>query len=139
MKATLKKLGYDYPVTASARPGVAPQPADARQPVLVTAGTMKLPVEAAALIAVDHEVADRCIANYRAEMDKLSGLKLDKRFIGNQLDEHLALKDKVETFRQHASKDMTPALDDGLKIIETHIATCKSVMEKLDGMKDTGK
>lgn len=151
-KADLKKLGYDYPVLPAARgaaepkptdppkPSDPPRPADANNPVTVSVGGgRQLPVEAAALLAVDHEVADQCIVNYRKEMGQLSGLKLDKRFVGHQLDEHMALKDKVQTYRRHASKEMQPVLDDGLKVIETHIATCKELMQKLDGMKDGDK
>jgi hypothetical protein len=149
-KADLKKLGYEYPVMpVSARPN-DPKPAepakpeerkdgDPPKPVIVTAGKSVLPPEAIALVAVDHEVADQCILNYRKEMDKLSGLKLDKRFVGHQLDEHMALKDKVETFRRHASRDMKPVLDEGLKVIDTHIATLKALMEKLDGARDEKK
>ncbi|CAN0477634.1 unnamed protein product, partial [Phaeothamnion confervicola] len=84
------------------------------------------------LVAVDHEVADQCIANYRSEMDKLSGKEFDKRFIGNQLDEHMALLDKVQTFRRHASPKLETVLADGQKVIETHIATLKKIMANLD-------
>lgn len=39
-------------------------------------------------------------------------------------------------FRRHASAAMAPALDEGLKVIETHIATLKALMDALDGMKE---
>lgn len=150
IKAELKKLGYEYPVLPAVgrptdtRPTEPAKPeerkdGDPPKPVAVNVGGGRpLPMEAAALVVVDHEVADQCILNYRKEMDKLSGLKLDKRFVGHQLDEHLALKDKAETFRRHASKDMKPVLDDGLKIIGSHIATLKGLMTKLDGMQEKG-
>ncbi|MDY3557107.1 DUF4142 domain-containing protein [Gemmata sp. JC717] len=89
IKKNLKGLGYDYPVTAA--PGTQPNQPTAWS---VTAGAAKLPTETAAMVAVDHEVADRCILNYRSEMDKLSGKEFDKRFIGHQLDEHMTLLDK---------------------------------------------
>lgn len=150
VKADLKKLGYEYPVMpVPARP-TDPRPSEPAKPeerkdgdppkaVMVTAGRTPLPPEAIALVAIDHAVADQCILNYRKEMDKLNGLKLDKRFVGHQLDEHLALKDKAETYRRHASKYLKPTLDEGLKVIETHIATLKDLMEMLDSAKDDKK
>jgi len=84
------------------------------------------------MIALDHEVADQCITNYRAEMGKLTGRDFDKRFVGNQLDEHLMLLDKVQTFRRHSSPKMEAVLADGQKIIETHIATLKQLMTTLE-------
>lgn len=127
IKKKLKELGYDYPVTAASG-------TQTNQPAAwsVTAGTARLPMEAAGLIAVDHEVADQCIANARMEMDKLSGRELDKHFIGCQLGEHYALLDKVQTFRRHASPKMEAVLADGQKVIETHIATLKKIMTNLD-------
>jgi hypothetical protein len=147
VKADLKKVGYEYPVLpVPVRPGEPkptdpPRPTERKEgdppkPVMVASGKLVPAGEALALIAIDHEVADQCILNYRKEMDKLTGLKLDKRFVGHQLDEHIALKDKVETFRRHASGDMKPVLDDGLKVIERHIATCKDLMERLDATKE---
>ncbi len=142
IKAQLQKMGFDYPVKPAQGQGQAqaqrqPQQADAIKPVVVNVGTKApLPPEAIALVAIDHEVAEQCIANYRAEMDKLQGVKRDQRFIGHQLDEHLALKDKVETYRRHASAAMKPTLEEGLKTINTHIETCKKLMEKLDQQKE---
>lgn len=123
----LKGLGFDYPVTAA--PG-----APAGGPVMwvVTAGPAKLPVEAASMVAVDHEVAEQCIANYRKEMDQYSGREFDKRFVGNQLDVHMELLDKVQVFQRHASPKMREVLAEGQKVIEGHIATCKKLMAALD-------
>jgi predicted outer membrane protein len=127
IKKNLKGLGFDYPVTpvAAAQPG---------QPVswAVSAGGVKLPMEAATMVAVDYEVAEQCIANYRTEMDTYSRREFDKRFVGHQLDEHMSLLDKVQTFRRHASPKMGAILADGQKVIETHIATLKKLMTALD-------
>ena len=130
MKKTLKGLGYDYPV-APVGGGRLGQPAG----VVATAGPAKLSADAAAMVALDHEVAEQCIANYRKEMSKLSGVELDKRFTGHQLDTHMDLLDKVQTFRRHASPKAEAALADGQKVIEAHIATLKKLMAELDKSK----
>ncbi|WP_439625491.1 hypothetical protein [Gemmata sp.] len=127
LKKTFQGLGYDYPV----RPAPGTQP-DRPAAWLVASGGAPLPVEAAGMVAVDHEVADQCIANYRREMDAFSGREFDKRFIGHQLDEHLALLDKVQTFRRHASPEASAVLAEGQKTIETHIATLKKLMTGFD-------
>jgi len=124
MKKQLKGLGYDYPL--------APATAGAGR-AKVTAGTAPVSADAAAMIVLDHEVADQCIVNYRAEMGKLAGREFDKRFVGHQLDEHMALLDNVQTFRKHATPEMETVLADGQKTIEAHIAALKGMMASLDG------
>jgi len=127
MKKNLKALGFDYPVAPApgARPGRPAQWA-------VTSGPTPLSTDAAMMVALDHEVAEQCIANYRAELGKLEGREFDKRFVGNQLDVHMELLDKVQTFRKHASAKAEPVLAAGQKVIETHIATLKKMMATLD-------
>jgi predicted outer membrane protein len=121
--------------TAGANPPAAGQPGAATRTMLVSVGKAPIQPGAAELILVDHEVAEQCIANYRKEMEPLTGLKLDKRFIGHQLDAHYELRDKAQTFARHASPAMQPVLAEGLKVIEAHIATCKQIMEELDAQK----
>ena len=128
IKADLQKLGFMYPVTPLGQPGGA----SGAGGWAVAIGKAPLSPDAAAQVAVDHEVADQCIANYRKEMDPLSGAKLDKRFVGNQLDMHFMLRDQAQTFRRNATPGMATVLDNGLTVIEAHIATLKSLMEKLE-------
>ena len=131
MKKNLKGPGFDYPVApaAGATPG---------QPLayMVSVAGAKLSPDSAGMIVLDHEVADQCVANYRAEMGKLSGREFDKRFVGHQLDTHLTLLDQVQTFRRQASPKMEGVLGEGQKVIETHIATCKKLMAGLDAPPD---
>ena len=130
IKKNLKAQGYDYPVTPAGKPQPGQPPA-----WVVTAGPAKPSPDAAGMIALDHEVAEQCVANYRKEMGKLSGNELDKRFVGNQLDTHMTLLDQVQTFRRHASPQMEGLLADGQKVIETHVATLKRLMAELDKSK----
>lgn len=134
VKAELQKLGYAYPVTP-AQTNVAP---GGTVSWMVASGRTPLSADAANLVAIDHEVAEQCIANYRKEMDQLTGRELDMRFVGHQLDVHLALRDKVQVFRRHASAEMAPTLDTGLKTIESHISTLKQLKRTLDDNRQGG-
>jgi uncharacterized coiled-coil protein SlyX len=158
IKNRLKELGFELPADAP-RPGGAPggggaqpvppaagQPGAAGQPVppgrpagMMMIGKFPLPPGAAELLAVDLEVAQQCVANYRKEMEekeKKGELKVEKGFVGDQLHEHFGLLDRAQVFQRHASKDMQKVLAEGQGIIEKHIATLKAIMEKLDGMQD---
>jgi len=95
-------------------------------------GRAMIPPPASQLIIVDHEVVEQCIANAKAKMDKWEGAKADKAIAGDQLHEHYALLDHAQVFSRHASREMQPVLNDGMKIIQQHIATLEQIMTKLD-------
>lgn len=138
IKKNLKALGYDYPVTradaAAAGTTGGVTPAAAQASYRVAAGAAPVPPEAAGMIVIDHEVADQCVANYRKEFDEHAAKKhADKFFVGHQLVTHMTLLDQAQTFQRHASPKMQPVLAEGLKIIETHIATLKKLKEGMEG------
>ncbi len=100
------------------------------------AGAMMVPPGAAQMLAVDAEVKEQCITTARSELGKLEGVKFDKAFVGSQLYAHYDLFDHGVVFRKHSSPALGAILDDAKKVIETHIATCKSLMEKLESAKN---
>jgi len=87
------------------------------------------------VIDIDREVGEQCTSTAQTELSKLSGVKLDKAFVGTQLHAHYDLLDHTIVFRKHASPAMAPALDEARGVIEKHIAVCKQLMEKLDASK----
>lgn len=125
----LQQLGYQYPGV----PGVVDGTGTAR-PVSanLTVGRAALPPGVSDAVTVCHEVAQQCIATQRSEMGKLQGSKLDKRFIGQQLDAHYGLHDHGVVFKRRASAEMQPILAQAGQIIEQHITACKAIMEQLD-------
>jgi len=133
LKKRLAGLGYGYPSPTSA--GGAAEGSPRSRAAILTVRRTELPPGASELIAVDHEVADQCIATTKAELGKLQGLKFDERFVGSQLDAHYALFDRGVVFRKHASSEMAPVLDEARPIIERHIATCKKLMETIEAQK----
>jgi predicted outer membrane protein len=136
LKTRLEGLGYRYPAAATA--GAAGDGAGRGRGVVLSVRRATLPPGASDLIAVDHEVAEQCIATTKAEQGKLQGLKFDERFVGSQLDAHYGLLDKGVVFRKHASSELAPVLDEARPIIERHIATCKALMEALEAKKREG-
>jgi len=131
LKKRLQELGYEYPSP------VAGSREDRKEGVALNVGRAPIGAGAGRLIAIDHEVADQCIATTKAEQGKLQGVEFDKRFVGSQLDAHYALFDHGVVFRKHASAEMAPILDEARTIIERHIATCKELMARLEMAKGT--
>ena len=127
LKMSLKGLGFEYPVTPilGSRPGQVAR-------WKVTAGSAKLPAEATAMIALDHEVAEQSIANYLVEMGTYLGREFEKQFLSNQLYEHMSLLDRVQTFRRHASPKLEAILANEQKVIGSHIKTLKKLMASFD-------
>ncbi|HVK08612.1 MAG TPA: hypothetical protein VM597_07525, partial [Gemmataceae bacterium] len=139
IKARLKEFGFEPPMPAS-RTAAAPAPSEVvpagglPRVEAVTVGRVAFPGAAAELFHIDHEVAEQCIRNFRTMMEKKSGMKFDKAFIGDQLHAHTGLKDKAEVFSRHASAEMKPVLAEGLTIINRHIETLESLMARMDSM-----
>ena len=121
------KFGLAYPTPA----GSGTAPAGGMNPT-VAVGAIQVNGAAGSILTVKGEVIDQCIANYKKNMAKYTGVKLDKAIIGDQLHEHQGLLDDVLVFQRHSSAAMLPALKTAQGIIEQHIATCEQLMEKLD-------
>ncbi len=129
IQARLKEIGFTYPSAAGA------QTADGRASPLasqLTVGTAPLPLGAAPLIQVQHELADQCLATFKAVSDRREGMDLDKCFLGDQLHAHYALFDQATVFRKHASPDLQPVLEEGLPIIQRHIASLEKLKAAVD-------
>jgi len=128
IQARLKELGFTYPSSAGAQ-----TTAGRVQPLAgdVTVGNSPLPLGAAPMILVEHEIADQCLATFKAVNDRREGADLDRAFIGDQLFAHYALFDQATVFRKHASEQMQPVLEEGLPIIQRHIATLEKLMAGL--------
>ena len=128
IQARLKELGFTYPSAGGAQTTAArtqPLAAD------LTVGTTPLPQGAAPMILVEHEVADQCLATFKAVSDRREGAELDRAFIGDQLYSHYGLFDQATVFRKHASEQMQPVLEEGLPIIQRHIAALEKLMAGL--------
>lgn len=148
VKRKLKDMGYGYPVAAVETGGTTGDirlaggaggvPAADAHPAawMVNVGTGPLPVEAACLVALGHEIAENCVRNFRKEMDQDTGVKADKAFVGFELCEHMAGLAAVQAFRRHTTDRMSPCLAECEKAIEKNIATLKGLMAKLDEKRD---
>jgi len=103
-------------------------------PKMIAVGRLLLPPGLVEIVSLTHEVADRCIANAKAGLEKKAGEgKFDKAFVGLQLHEHYGLLDKCQVFEKHSTDRMREVLQQGRPIIERHITTLESLCEKLEG------
>jgi len=103
-------------------------------PRMLAVGRLLLPPGLAEIVSLSHEVADQCVANAKAGLEKKAGEgKFDKAFVGMQLHEHYALLDKCQVFEKHSTDRMREVLQQGRPVIERHIATLESLCQKLEG------
>jgi predicted outer membrane protein len=102
-------------------------------PVGEMGGGMADPMSANAVLMMKNEIGKTCIENTNAEMSKKSGEEYDMAYIANQLEAHMMLKDTVQVAMKHASADLKPVLDEAMGVIETHLATLKSLKMKHKG------
>jgi len=154
IKADLRRLGFEYPAppqfgnpfqpgapsgqTATATQAVTgtPQPSGVQQqgPKMIAVGRLLLPPGLVEIVSLTHEVADQCVTNAKAGLEKKAGEgKFDKAFVGMQLHEHYALLDKCQVFEKHSTDRMREVLRQGRPVIERHIATLESLCQKLEG------
>ena len=132
----LAQLGFMYPSAGESRPAATTGNQRAGETLgQVTVGKGTLPAGAGQIIMTEHDVANQCLATFKAIAERKEGLKLDKAFIGDQLHAHYGLWDKAQVFRKHGTAELRPVLDDGLTIIQKHIATLEGIMEKFDQAK----
>jgi len=128
--------GPGQTVTATQAVTGAPQLIGFQQqgPRMIAVGRLLLPPGLVEIVGLSHEVADQCVANAKAGLEKKAGEgKFDKAFVGMQLHEHYGLLDKCQVFEKHSTDRMREVLQQGRPIIERHIATLESLCQKLEG------
>jgi len=142
--ATQPGVAGTQPALPAGATGSQPLPAESGMPTappLIAVGRLLMPPGAGELIQTEHEVAERCIANFqdaaKRKMTEKGQLKFEKAYIGDQLYSHYALLDHAQVFIKKSTPQMKPALQEALRIIEQHITSLEQIMDRLDTMKES--
>jgi predicted outer membrane protein len=85
------------------------------------------------LATLKQELAERCATTQRQEMKLRRGLLFDKSYVCQQLFTHYEMLDAFTVFKRHASPKLAKALTAAEPTIETHIATLKKLILRLNG------
>jgi hypothetical protein len=101
----------------------------------VATGRLILPPGLSEIVLISTEIADKCIANAKAMLEKKageSGNKLDKAFVGAQLFCHHEELDKLQVFEKHSTERMREVIRHCTPIVEKQITTLEGLMKKLE-------
>lgn len=105
------------------------------QRVQQTAGTAQDPAHAGQQLdffAMHKEMAQECLANAKAKMNREDGEKFDKCFIGHQIGMHEQMKVTLTVFQRHTSGELNQIISDGLKTTESHLKKAEDIMKNLE-------
>jgi predicted outer membrane protein len=93
------------------------------------------------LLAIDREVAEKCLASMKEELGKKDGAEFDKCFMDMQIAAHAMMKDKLSVYHQHVSPELAKVLGEGLATTEQHLKQAKQIRKDMqeDGHKQDGQ
>ena len=84
------------------------------------------------MLALQRELAENCIQSAKQKMSKKDDSEIDACFIGHQIANHEAMKNKLQVFERHASGELGQVLAAGLQTTEQHLKKAEEIMKKLD-------
>jgi len=105
------------------------------QRVQQTAGTAQDPAQPGHhldFIAMHKEMAQECLANAKAKMDREDADKFDKCFIGHQIGMHEHMKVTLTVFQRHTNGELNQLIGEGLKKTESHLKKAEDIMKNLE-------
>lgn len=127
--------GPGQTVTAAQALTGTPQLAGTQQgPKMIAVGRLLLPPGLAEMVQIATEVADTCIANAKAGLEKKAsdGRRFDRAFVGAQLFAHHGELDKLQVFEKHSTDRLREVLHRCRPTCEQQISTLEGIMKKLD-------
>lgn len=78
------------------------------------------------------EIAERCLANTRRELEDKEGTEFDIAFMGVQIAAHNRMLSTLEAARRHASPQLARLIDQGIETTEEHLDHARHVMRDLE-------
>ncbi len=83
------------------------------------------------LLAIDREVAEKCLSSMKEELGKKDGAEFDKCFMDMQIAAHAMMKDKLSVYHQHVSPELAKVLGEGLATTEQHLKQAKQIRKDM--------
>lgn len=77
-------------------------------------------------INLHEEIADECLANDKAEIQKNES-QADKVFVGQQIAKHMAMASQLKVFRKYASSNLRNLIDSEQQTVAEHLKHAESM------------
>jgi len=82
-------------------------------------------------VALHRELAQQCLTDTEAMLNKKSGDKFDECFVGLQIAKHAAMKSKLTVLQRHSTGELAQLLAAGAKTTQTHLDHAEKLMQQL--------
>jgi len=83
-------------------------------------------------IAMHKEIAEECLVNAKAKMNREDADRFDKCFIGHQIGMHEQMKVTLTVFQRHTNGELNQLISEGLKKTESHLKKAEDIMKDLE-------
>jgi predicted outer membrane protein len=94
------------------------------------------PAQPLNFLEVSREIADRCVASARKELNEKKGNERDECYIGMQIAAHQHFLDTAKTLREYASPELQTVIDKGVQTAESHMEHAKHLIRELTKNQD---
>lgn len=91
------------------------------------------------MLAMQKDIAQRCLALTQRELGEWEGAKFDQAFIGQQTCAHIGMLAKLAGTEQYASSELRSVLAQQQQTVEQHLQHAKQVMQELDSRPETAR
>lgn len=81
------------------------------------------------IVELKQRLGQKCLESARAELDSKEGAKFDHCYAGHQAMMHMMMLDTLEVFRNFASPELRPILEEGIRTTEEHLKEAKELAE----------
>ncbi len=85
------------------------------------------------LIQIDNEIAQRCLATARRELESKEGAEFDMAYMAMQVMAHMKMVDELAVLKNHTSSELKQVISQGGETAQEHLAHAKKIKMNLKG------
>lgn len=90
------------------------------------------------LVALDRQIAERCLQAAREELQAKQGVEFDKCYIGSQINGHMQMLAALEVLQQQGPQQVQQVAQQAQPTVRQHLEHAKQIMKQLEGANTTG-
>ncbi|HEY4234274.1 MAG TPA: DUF4142 domain-containing protein [Lacipirellulaceae bacterium] len=88
---------------------------------------------------IERQIAERCTADLKKELEGKSGREFDDCYIGAQIGGHMHMQAALAVISEHASGQLRDIVKDAQPTVDKHLDRAKKLMEQLDKSTSSGR
>jgi predicted outer membrane protein len=81
---------------------------------------------------INREMAERCLASSRQELESKQGAKFDMCYVGMQIGAHMHMVDATSVLQKHVSPELQQIFSEANQSTEQHLQHARRLMETLE-------